>query len=89
MKASTNRLIRPGILACVVLGLPGLHGTVGAGPCYPNCDGSVAPPILNVADFACFLNRFAAGDAWADCNGDAALNVLDLACFLNAYAAGC
>jgi hypothetical protein len=29
--------------------------------CYPNCDGSTTPPILNVLDFTCFLNRFAAG----------------------------
>lgn len=31
--------------------------------CYPNCDGSTTPPVLNVLDFACFLNRFAAGCA--------------------------
>jgi hypothetical protein len=29
--------------------------------CYPNCDASLVPPSLNVADFSCFLNRFAAG----------------------------
>ncbi len=29
--------------------------------CYPNCDNSSTPPVLNVLDFACFLNRFAAG----------------------------
>jgi hypothetical protein len=29
--------------------------------CYANCDGSVTPPVLNVLDFTCFLNRFAAG----------------------------
>ena len=28
---------------------------------YANCDGSTAPPVLNVIDFTCFLNRFAAG----------------------------
>jgi hypothetical protein len=26
-----------------------------------NCDGSTIPPMLNVLDFNCFLNRFAAG----------------------------
>src|SRR5687767_3621631 len=25
-------------------------------PCYANCDGSTAPPILNVLDYQCFLN---------------------------------
>jgi hypothetical protein len=29
--------------------------------CYANCDCSTAPPRLNVLDFNCFLNRFAAG----------------------------
>ena len=38
-----------------------LTGTTGPAACYPNCDNSTTPPILNVADFTCFLNRFAAG----------------------------
>jgi hypothetical protein len=29
--------------------------------CYPNCDNSTVAPVLNVLDFSCFLNRFAAG----------------------------
>ena len=29
--------------------------------CYANCDHSTTPPILNVLDFSCFLNQFAAG----------------------------
>jgi hypothetical protein len=61
-------------------------------PCYPNCDGSVVPPVLNVMDFACFLNRYAAGDPWANCDGSTTppvLNVLDFSCFLNQFAAGC
>jgi hypothetical protein len=29
--------------------------------CYPNCDGSTASPILNINDFQCFVNHFAAG----------------------------
>ncbi|MFN0134371.1 MAG: GC-type dockerin domain-anchored protein, partial [Phycisphaerales bacterium] len=32
-----------------------------AGEQYANCDASTTPPILNVNDFVCFLNRFAAG----------------------------
>jgi hypothetical protein len=38
-----------------------ISGTPGGAPCYPNCDNSTTPPILNVLDFNCFLNRFAAG----------------------------
>jgi hypothetical protein len=61
-------------------------------PCYPNCDGSTLPPILNVNDFQCFLNRFAAGESYANCDGSTlppVLNVNDFQCFLNTYAAGC
>jgi sugar lactone lactonase YvrE len=60
--------------------------------CYPNCDGSTAPPVLNVLDFVCFLNRFAAGDTWANCDGSTTapvLNVLDFVCFTNRFAFGC
>ncbi|MFN0132722.1 MAG: GC-type dockerin domain-anchored protein [Phycisphaerales bacterium] len=62
------------------------------GICYANCDGSVVPPILNVNDFACFLNRFSAGDDYANCDGSTTppvLNVNDFSCFLNQFAAGC
>ncbi len=60
--------------------------------CYANCDGSTTPPVLNVIDFACFLNRYASGDPYANCDGSTTppvLNVIDFACFLNLYAAGC
>jgi hypothetical protein len=60
--------------------------------CYANCDASTAAPVLNIADFACFLNRYAAGDAYANCDGSTAapqLTVADFGCFLNAFAAGC
>jgi hypothetical protein len=64
----------------------------GSVACYPNCDGSTAPPILNVLDFNCFLNRFGAGDSYANCDGSTAppvLNVLDFNCFLARFTAGC
>jgi len=38
-----------------------LRGMAAVRTCYPNCDNSTTPPILNVQDFGCFLNRFAAG----------------------------
>jgi hypothetical protein len=36
-------------------------GTKGAPACYANCDGSTTAPVLNVADFTCFLQKYAAG----------------------------
>jgi len=60
--------------------------------CYANCDGSVTPPVLNVNDFACFLNKYASGDPYANCDGSTippVLNVNDFSCFLNKYAVGC
>jgi hypothetical protein len=61
-------------------------------PCYANCDGSTIAPVLNVNDFLCFQNRYAAGDSYANCDGSTAppiLNVNDFTCFLNRYAVGC
>jgi len=63
-----------------------------AGGCYANCDGSTTSPVLNVADFSCFLNRFASGDCYANCDGSTTppvFNVADFSCFLNRFAAGC
>jgi hypothetical protein len=60
--------------------------------CYANCDISINPPILNVADFGCFLGKFAAGDLYANCDDSTAapvLNVADFGCFLSKFAAGC
>jgi glucose/arabinose dehydrogenase len=60
--------------------------------CEPNCDGSTVAPLLNVADFTCFLQRFAAGDPYANCDGSTiapTLNVTDFTCFLQSYAEGC
>jgi hypothetical protein len=69
--------------------------------CYPNCDGSTTPPILNVEDFSCFINEFAAASLlppaqqqvhYANCDGSTTppvLNVEDFSCFINAFAQGC
>ncbi|MEX2218866.1 MAG: hypothetical protein WD749_08905 [Phycisphaerales bacterium] len=60
--------------------------------CYANCDQSHIPPILNVADFGCFLTQYAGGDPYANCDGSTqppVLNVADFGCFLTRYAAGC
>jgi hypothetical protein len=69
-----------------------LTGVPGQQSCYANCDGSTVDPVLNVLDFNCFLNRFAAGESVANCDGstvDPVLNVLDFNCFLNRFSAGC
>jgi hypothetical protein len=69
--------------------------------CYPNCDGSTAPPILNVEDFTCFINEFAAAIGlpheqqlahYANCDQSTTppvLNVEDFTCFINLFAQGC
>jgi hypothetical protein len=62
---------------------------VGCPNCYANCDNSTVSPILNVADFTCFLKKFAAGDPYANCNVDAVIDVADFTCFIQKFAAGC
>ena len=67
-------------------------GTEVGSSCYANCDHSTTAPILNVADFVCFLNRFSLGDPYANCDGSTmppVLNIADFSCFLNAFSAGC
>jgi hypothetical protein len=73
----------------------------GEPPCYANCDGSTTPPILNVEDFTCFINEFAAAQSlpheqqlthYANCDQSTTapvLNVEDFTCFINQFAAGC
>lgn len=69
--------------------------------CYANCDGSDAPPALNVNDFTCFLNRFSAAISlpaaqqvtdYANCDGSTTapvLNVNDFICYQAKFAAAC
>ena len=70
----------------------GFWAAFGGGGCYSNCDESAVPPVLNVADFTCFLQRFAAGNSYANCDQSTippVLNVADFTCFLQRFAAGC
>lgn len=62
---------------------------VGCPNCYANCDLSTAFPKLTANDFMCFINKFAAKDPYANCDGGTSINAADFACFLNRYAAGC
>jgi DNA-binding beta-propeller fold protein YncE len=69
--------------------------------CYANCDGSVVEPVLNIDDFACFINQYALAQAlpheqqvvhYANCDNSStapALNIDDFTCFINAYALAC
>jgi len=60
--------------------------------CYANCDRSTVPPVLNVTDFVCFLNKFAALDPYTNCDASTVppvLNVNDFICFQTRFAAGC
>lgn len=64
----------------------------GIPDCYANCDGSTVAPVLNVNDFSCYLNLFAAGRIEANCDESTVapvLNVNDFTCFLNKFAQGC
>ena len=61
-------------------------------PCYGDCDESGSSPRLTANDFACFMNRYTAGQPYANCDGSATppvLNILDFQCFINKFAAGC
>src|SRR4029079_14722911 len=82
------------------IGFPNMHivfnvtGTTGGGGggCYANCDNSTVTPCLNVNDFVCFNNMYAAGSSYANCDLSTIppiLNVNDFVCFNNTYAAGC
>jgi hypothetical protein len=72
-------------------------GCPQAQPCYANCDGSTAQPLLNVADFSCFLQQFASGcsgpwPCYPNCDDSTTppfLNVADFTCFLRRFATGC
>jgi hypothetical protein len=58
-------------------------------PCQADCDASGA---LTGNDFQCFLDKFAAEDPYANCDGSTAIPKLtanDFQCFLNRFAAGC
>lgn len=54
--------------------------------CYPDCHGAGA---LNLAQFGCFLTRYALHHPYADCNRDGVLNIADFGCFQSLYALGC
>ena len=62
---------------------------VGCPNCYADCDLSEGPTRLNVNDFVCFINKYAALDPYANCNVDAAIDIADFSCFMTKFAQGC
>jgi hypothetical protein len=73
------------------IGLRNSIGPLQSPPCG-NCDQSTTPPVLNVIDFTCFLQKFAEQSPDANCDGSTtapSLNVIDFTCFLERFAAGC
>ncbi|MFG0283162.1 MAG: hypothetical protein ACF8R7_01970 [Phycisphaerales bacterium JB039] len=54
--------------------------------CYADCDASGE---LDLFDFLCFQNLFAAADPIADCDLSGELDLFDFLCFQNDFAAGC
>jgi hypothetical protein len=62
---------------------------ISTAACYANYDSSTLTPVLNVADFTCFLQRFAGGASYANCDLSTTpptLNVEDFTCFLQSGA---
>jgi hypothetical protein len=87
-----NELVIAGDMAAGALSGHGLARWFCPAACYANCDQSTQAPVLNVADFTCFLQKFAATDPYANCDGSTqppVLNVADFTCFLQSFAAGC
>jgi hypothetical protein len=81
-------------IRCIVSGACGSTTSAQAAytVCYANCDCSTLAPVLNVADFTCFLNRFTSGESYANCDNSTSapvLNVQDFTCFLNRFTTGC
>lgn len=54
--------------------------------CAANCDGN---NTLDLFDFLCFVNKFNAGEDYADFDGNANYDLFDFLAFVNAFNAGC
>ena len=71
----------------------GFWAGAGEEPCYPDCDTSTGPGVLDIFDFLCFQNRYDANDPYAcDCDtstGPGLCDIFDFLCFQNAFAGGC
>jgi probable HAF family extracellular repeat protein len=81
------------LVANLLRGIGGHEAWTSSGTtatCIANCDGSTTAPYLNVADFTCFLQRYAAGDPYVKCDACAVPDFVgDFTCFLARFYAGC
>jgi hypothetical protein len=57
--------------------------------CYADCDNSRVAPRLNVEDFSCFIQKFAYGNPYVDCNQDGIRDVQDFHCFIERFMENC
>ena len=61
--------------------------------CYPDCDQSTGPGVLDIFDFLCFSNLFDGGAPFAcDCDvstGPGVCDIFDFLCFSNSFSQGC
>ena len=61
--------------------------------CWADCDQTSGQMVLDIFDFLCFGNFFAAGDPYAcDCDtttGPGVCDIFDFLCFGNAFGLGC
>ena len=88
----TNVVLTPSILVGSLVFDSGSAALTKVYVCPANCDGSTTAPVLNVLDFSCFLQKFAAGEPLSNCDcstTEPTLNVADFTCFLHEFAAGC
>lgn len=68
--------------------VPALGLLVGCG--IPNCPADCdASGSLNVVDYICFINDYAARRPYANAQPDAVFNIQDFVAFMARYAAGC
>ena len=69
-----------------------LNASVDERDCYADCDHSTGRGVLDIFDFLCFQNAFAAGRPYAcDCDETPpeTCDVFDFLCFQNQYSEGC
>jgi len=57
--------------------------------CYPDCDQSTGPSVLDIFDFLCFQDAFVTMDPYADCDNNTTFDIFDFLCFQDAFVAGC
>ncbi|MCA9278930.1 MAG: multicopper oxidase domain-containing protein [Phycisphaeraceae bacterium] len=67
-------------------GMMGQFVVVDNNICYADCDQS---GTLNIFDYICFGNLYAAQDPSADCDQNGLFDVFDFMCFQSSFALGC